>query len=128
MPKQRLTSKQVAQLAGVSQTTVSFVLNNVDSANISEKTKQRVWEAAKSLGYLPNVAARTLASGRSTTIALVIDHQHAQVFIDEYIPKVMTGLSEVMRENGYRILVELAGDKYARDTFANLIRGKEVAG
>lgn len=126
--KQRLTSKQVAQRAGVSQTTVSFVLNNVDSANISEETKQRVWEAANALGYVPNAAARALARGKSKVIALVLDHPHPQIFIDEYVPKVMTGLSDVMRQNGYLVLVELTNESYASETYANLIRSKEVAG
>ncbi|MHB8625815.1 MAG: LacI family DNA-binding transcriptional regulator [Aggregatilineales bacterium] len=128
MRKQRLTSKQVAQRAGVSQTTVSFVLNNVDSANISEETKQRVWEAANALGYVPNAAARALARGQSSTIGLVLAHPHPQVFIDEYIPKIMTGLSQVMHQNGYRILVELLDDSRSSSAYMDLIRSREIAG
>src|SRR6185436_8430741 len=105
--KRKATSKLVAELAGVSQTTVSFVLNNVDSANISEETKQRVLEAARAVGYVPDVAARTLARGRSANIGLVIAQPHEQVFIDEYIPNIITGLSKVTSKQGYRILVEL---------------------
>ena len=103
--KAQVTSRRVAELAGVSQTTVSFVLNNVDSANISEETRQRVLEAARAIGYVPDVAARALARGKSTNIGLVLVQTHEQVFIDEYIPHIITGLSKVTRKHGYRILV-----------------------
>src|SRR5262249_35665746 len=107
MRKSRATSRRVAEIAGVSQTTVSFVLNDVVSANISEETKQRVLEAARSIGYVPDAAARSLARGRSTNIGLILIQPHEQVFIDEYVPRIITGLSQVSREHGYRILVEL---------------------
>src|SRR5258707_14161133 len=99
----RVTSRRVAELAGVSQTTVSFVLNNVDSANISEETSQRVLDAARSIGYVPDVSARALARGRSMNIGLVLGQPHEQIFLDEYIPNIITGLSKVTRKHGYRI-------------------------
>jgi len=128
LSKQRVTSKQVAQLAGVSQSTVSFVLNNVDSANISAETSQRVWEAARTLGYVPNVTARALARGKNNLVALILDHPHSQIFLDEYIPKILTGLSQTMQQNGYRIMVEMLDDSNFSQTFVNLIKGGEVAG
>ncbi len=124
----RVTSRRVAELAGVSQTTVSFVLNNVDSANISEETRQRVLEAARSIGYVPDASARTLARGRSTNIGLILLQPHEQVFIDEYMPRIITGLSQITRQHGYRILVELIEDGSHPNTYLDLIRGKEVAG
>jgi len=126
--KDKVTSRRVAKLAGVSQTTVSFVLNNVDSANISEETKQRVLDVAREIGYVPDVSARTLARGRSQNIGLVIVQPHEQVFIDEYIPRIITGLSKVTRQHGYRILVELLEDGSQRTKYLDLLRGKEVAG
>ena len=129
MPAKRsVTSRQVAKYAGVSQTTVSFVLNNVESAKVSAETRQRVLKAAKELGYVPDAAARSLAAGRSSNIGLVLAQPHRQVFIDEYIPNIITGLSRVTRERGYRILVELVEDDSHPNTWLNLIRGKEVAG
>ena len=47
----------------MSQTTVSFVLNNTEGASISAETRTRVLNAAQSLGYVPNSAARTLVEG-----------------------------------------------------------------
>jgi DNA-binding LacI/PurR family transcriptional regulator len=125
---QKVTSRQVAELAGVSQTTVSFVLNNVESANISDETRERVMEAARRLNYIPDVAARSLARGRSNNIALVLAQPHRQVFIDEYIPKVLTGINEVTQEHGLRILVELVSGDRLSNVYANLLRSKEAAG
>lgn len=128
MAKRKVTSKQVAERAGVSQTTVSFVLNQAENTNISPETKQRVLQAARDLNYVPDVAARALARGRSNNIALVLSQSHQQVFIDEYIPKVITGLNQVTQQYGYRILVEMVDYDKRQNAYDNLVRGKEVAG
>lgn len=127
-PSRRVTSKQVAERAGVSQTTVSFVLNNVTDANISEETKERVLRVAHELNYIPDVAARSLARGRSDNIALILAQPHRQVFIDEYIPRVLTGISEVTRAHGYRILVEQVMEHSASTIYRRLLQSREVAG
>ena len=71
--KHRVTMKAVAQQAGVSQTTVSYVINSVTSANIPEETRQRVRDAIKALGYHPNAAARKMRTNRSHLIGFVTD-------------------------------------------------------
>jgi LacI family transcriptional regulator len=124
----KVTSKQVAKLAGVSQTTVSFVLNNVEGANISEETRQRVFEAARELNYVPDTAAQSLVRGRTNNIALVLMQPHQQVFIDEFIPSILTGINQVTREKGFRILVELVEDGTTSDVYINLLHSKEAAG
>lgn len=128
MDKSRVTAQQVAKRAGVSPTTVSFVLNNVERANISDATRQRVIKAAEELGYVPDAAARTLARGYSNNIALVLTQPHAQVFKDIYVPNILTGVTQVIREKGMRILVELTEDVSHSETCLNFIRGREVAG
>lgn len=69
-----VTMSQVAQAAGVSQSTVSFVLNGRERANgsISPETKRRVQEVAAELGYRPNRSARALVTGRSHLIGLCV--------------------------------------------------------
>jgi DNA-binding LacI/PurR family transcriptional regulator len=124
----KATSKLVAELAGVSQTTVSFVLNNVEGANISEETRQRVFQAARELNYVPDMTARSLARGMSHNIALVLAQPHRQVFIDEYIPNILIGINQVTQEHGFRILVEIVASDRPFDVYANLIQSKEAAG
>ena len=127
-PKRKVTSKDVAERAGVSPTTVSFVLNNKPNANISEETRQRVRQAARELAYVPDMAARALARGRSSNIALVTSKPHQQLFIDEFMPQILTGLNQVMSTQGFRVIVEQIEDNARADIYTDLIRGKEVAG
>lgn len=74
--RKRVTSQEVAELAGVSVTTVSFVVNNKSGGNvrISDETRQKVWEAVRTLNYRPLSAARVLRTKRSNLLALVIPH------------------------------------------------------
>ena len=124
----KVTSRQVASLAGVSQTTVSFVLNNVESAGISEETRQRVIAAARTLNYVPDTAAQALVRGRSSTIALVLARPHRQIFIDEFLPKILTGVSEVTQQQGFRVMVELVRADQMHSVYSSLLRSKEAAG
>ena len=61
-PAKRATSRDVAKLAHVSRTTVSFILNNVPGVSISAATRKRVLDAAKKLNYSPNIAGKKLVS------------------------------------------------------------------
>jgi len=68
--KKAPTSWDVARLAGVSRSTVSFVLNNTPGIKISEETRRRVLEAVKILDYKPNAIARSLAKQKTEAIAI----------------------------------------------------------
>ncbi|MFZ2421707.1 MAG: LacI family DNA-binding transcriptional regulator, partial [Anaerolineae bacterium] len=62
--------RDVARVAGVSQTTVSFVFNKRSGIMISDETKGRVLEAVEQLGYRPNVAAQILRTSKTHLIGL----------------------------------------------------------
>ncbi|MEV6842230.1 LacI family DNA-binding transcriptional regulator [Actinoplanes sp. NPDC051411] len=68
----RVTSADVARLAGVSRATVSYVLNDTPRQTISADTRSRVRSAAATLGYAPSAAARTLRTGRSDVVLLLL--------------------------------------------------------
>lgn len=68
----RPTQSDVAQLAGVSQAMVSYVLNDNSNISVPEDTKRRIIDAIKELGYVPNRAARSLRTQRTNTIACVV--------------------------------------------------------
>lgn len=68
-PAKRVTSEDVARAAGVSRTTVSFVLNEKSAWSIPEETRNRVLDAARQLDYRPRASARALAAGRSDAVA-----------------------------------------------------------
>lgn len=99
----KVTSLQVAQLAGVSQSAVSRVFT--PGASVSEKMARRVREAAKELGYRPNVLARSLITGKSRIIGLVVAYLENQFY-----PEAMERLSKALQERGYHILVFMANN------------------
>jgi LacI family transcriptional regulator len=68
-----VTMAEVARHAGVSRTTVSFVLSDRPSANIPEETRARILEAVAELGYRPNAGARALAAQRTRLVGLITD-------------------------------------------------------
>ena len=128
MVKKRITNKMVAERAGVSQTTVSFVLNNVKEQNISKETTDRVLEAARELGYVPDAAARSLARGISDTIGLVLTRPHEAVVLDHYLSRVMSGIMQVVRQSRYELVLELVDSLHQSDAYLNFARGKRAAG
>ncbi|HEX3051229.1 MAG TPA: LacI family DNA-binding transcriptional regulator [Aggregatilineaceae bacterium] len=128
MSRKKVTSKDVAKAAGVSQATVSYVLNNVEQANISAETRQRVQQAAHDLSYTPNAVARSLVQGRSNNIGVVLFHPHEQIFIDSWMPNILTGLGSVIQHYGFRLLVERVNDKHRYKSIINLLHSHEVAG
>ena len=89
LPKRPLTLRDVSEAAGVSEMTVSRVLRN--RGDVSEATRNRVLEAAKVLGYVPNKIAGALASQRVNLVGVIIPSLGNMVF-----PEVMSEISEVL--------------------------------
>ena len=67
-----VTATDVARRAGVSQSTVSRVLNPNGKVKVQEEARQRVLQAARELGYRPNAIAQTMISGRSKIVGVVV--------------------------------------------------------
>ena len=115
------TQADVAQYAGVSRATVSYVLNgNVRrSSPISDETQQRVLEAIKELGYEPDARAQAFRSGSTNTIVLMIPDLRNPHF-GEYA----TGVEEAARAAGYHLLLSntTLNDEYAVEVFKDLSR------
>ena len=93
-----VTIHDVAKRAGVSVATVSRVLNR--KAPVKEETSRQVLEIARSLRYVPNVAARSLSSRRSHTLGVVLPDVHG-----EFFSEVIRGIDAAARKEGYHILV-----------------------
>ena len=106
MNRDSVTSHDVAELAGVSRTTVSYVLNRVETANISEDTRKRVYAAAEALGYVPNAAAQMLAGQRSHIVGLVFPRTYPHLSTHMFLLEVMEGLVGIAQQNGVRMLID----------------------
>src|SRR5512136_1256618 len=124
----RPTSRDVADAAGVSRTTVSFVLNDVPNAQIPEETRRRVWEAARQLGYYPDAAARSLARQRSGNIGVLLCRSADRVFSDVFLMEVLIGIHEIIRSRGYHLLLEAVEDITAPEAYIGLVRSRHVDG
>ncbi|MFB0546346.1 MAG: LacI family DNA-binding transcriptional regulator [Anaerolineae bacterium] len=128
MAKKRVTSWDVAKRAGVSRTTVSFVLNNTPNIQITEETRQRVLAAARELNYYPNAAARSLATRRAGAIGLVLFQTPARLLADPFLPGVLRGLAEVAQAQDFRVLLHSEEDVHQPDNYLQLAREKRIDG
>ena len=107
MPK-RPTSADVATEAGVSRTTVSFVLNERTDVKIPGATRAaRPRRPPIDSGYHPHASARQLAGGRSHIVAFVLRQSPEQVAGDAVLAETLRGLAAAARTGGFRVLVEL---------------------
>lgn len=112
----RPTSRDVAQAAGVSQAAVSLVLGDKWRGRVSEATAERVREAARELGYRPNLAARNLRLGRTRTVLLVVP-----ALTTEFFAGVYTGAARIAAQHGFGVVLYPSpeGIGPARDPFAS---------
>jgi DNA-binding LacI/PurR family transcriptional regulator len=122
----RPTSSDVAARAGVSRTTVSFVLNDRANTGIAEETRERVLQAAADLGYHAHGAARALAGGQSMTIGLVLLQTQDQVASDALLAETLLGIGDEARADGYRVLVEAVSPDGQR--YSDIVRSRRVDG
>ncbi|MFL5779289.1 MAG: LacI family DNA-binding transcriptional regulator [Chloroflexota bacterium] len=125
MDSRRPTSADVAALAGVSRTTVSFVLNGRD-VTISPATRERVLDAARQLGSHPSSPARQLARGRTNTIALMLRRTPEEVAGDAFLPELLRGLTIAARNAGYQVIVETVEPSSGR--YEEVIRAHRADG
>lgn len=99
----KVTSLDVAKRAGVSQSAVSRVFTK--GASASPATEAKVRKAASALGYRPNVLARSLITGRSRIIGMVV------AYLDNYFyPEALEKLSKSLQEQGYHVLMFMANN------------------
>lgn len=95
----KVTSSDVAKRAGVSQSTVSFVLNGRADIAISESTRRRVLEAAKQLNYIPGGFSAPVCGGSKTVGVLVPN------LSNPYYPMLVQTLETCAAANGYTLLI-----------------------
>lgn len=124
----RAIAAEVAKLAGVSRTTVSFVLNDVPGMRISEETRQRVLNAARQLNYHPDATARRMVTGQTKMIGFVLRQSSDQVFGDHFLPQVLHGMSQAVSAQGYHLVFEIVPPEDRSGVYMRLINERHVDG
>ena len=109
MPTPKFTIRDVSKLAQVSITTVSNVLNG--TGNISEPTRQRVLEAVKELGYVPDRHARSLKMNRSEMIELLFTHAEETMTSSRYFRDITASICAAASQRGYKVIVSVLSRK-----------------
>lgn len=124
----RVSIKDVAQAAGVSTTTVSYVLNMREGESFSPETVRRVLKAARTLNYVPSQSARSLISRKSRLIGVVIPQTEPGkefMFSNPFYGDFLSAVEYTARENQYHLLISGTD----RDqSYVNIARNRDVDG
>ncbi len=98
--KKRITQEDVARHANVSQSLVSYVINDNAAISIPPETRQRILDAMNELGYVPNITARRLRSSKTYTIAGIIPD-----ILNPFYPAFERGIQDVTERHGYDLMM-----------------------
>lgn len=117
--------KLIAETLKLSKTTISWVLSGKGSEKgISEDTQRKVWECAKRLHYQPNLLARSLHTGKSSTIGLIIPD-----ITDSFYSKVARAIEMEAEEQGYSLMIcSSESDVERENRMIRLFKAKQVDG
>lgn len=117
-----VTMRDVAERAGVSVTTVSHVINN--TRNVSPATRQKVEQAMHSLGYQPNVLARSLRKGETHTIGIILPDS-----TNPYFAEVARGIEDASFSQGYSVILCNSDNDLEKERhYTNVLLEKQVDG
>jgi len=106
----RITQREVARLAGVSQATVSIVLGGAQGHGIPAETFERVLRTARDMGYVPNRYAQALKTRRTMTLACVVPD-----VANPFYPSLVRGIQSVADAAGYDVIVLNTDGSAARE-------------
>ena len=120
------TLEEVANLAGVSRSTVSRVIN--ESPRVSDEARAAVREAVERLGYVPNRAARTLVTRRANTIALVVPEAQTRFFSEPYFGGIVRGVSQTLAESSFQLVLSMPQGVQQSTRFHRYVTGGHADG
>ena len=104
--------KSIAKLSGVSRSTVSRVIN--DSPNVSPAARKKVLSVIQQVDFQPNIAARSLAAGKTQVIGLVIPTHITRLFSDPFFPLLIQGISTTCNASDFSVMLWLTEPEHER--------------
>ena len=105
-PPSRPNLEEVAARAGVSRATASRVVNGLTT--VDPKLRSRVERAIEELGYVPNLAARSLMTRRTDALALLVSEPDVRVFSDPFFSGIIRGVSQEINAAGLQLVLLLS--------------------
>ena len=120
------TLEEIAQLSGVSRSTVSRVINN--DRRVSSETRQRVQQVIRQHNFRPNAVARGLAGGRTGVLGLVIPMGIGRLFADPYFPLLIQGVSTACNTHDHTVMLWMAEPEFERRTIHQILNNKLIDG
>ncbi|TFC00927.1 MULTISPECIES: LacI family DNA-binding transcriptional regulator [Cryobacterium] len=124
MVRRQVSMQDIARNAGVSRSTVSFVLNERTDISIPEETRARVREAARQLGYRPNVMAQSLAKESTNLIGLVTD-----IASSPFAGGIINGAQQAAWRLGkFLLIVSTEGDPARDEAALEMLLERRVEG
>lgn len=99
----RVTIKEIAEKAGLSVTSVSFAFNN--PSRLPEATVQRILEVAEELGYIPDPIARSMSTGRTGTLGILVPQPITEINRNPFLYEFLEGVAEVCTAAGYSLMI-----------------------
>jgi DNA-binding LacI/PurR family transcriptional regulator len=122
----RPTIADVAKLAGVSRSAVSFALN--DRPGLAKETKARILAAAAELGWQPSRPARALSLGRAGALGLVLTREPDLLGVDPFYPAFLAGIESVLAEKGDGLVLHVSSPERERSQYERLAADRRVDG
>lgn len=120
------TLEDLALAAGVSRSTASRAING--GARVSPEAQAAVDRAVVALGYIPNQAARSLVTRRTSSIALVIPEPDVRVMMDPFFAVVITGITEALRETDMQLVLLMSRTNDDSSRTMRYLQGGHVDG
>ena len=120
-----LTIKDIARMAGVSTTAVSFVLN--DRPGVSDATRKKVQEIIRQTDFIPNVHTRRLNLGKSFTIHVVLKQYNYGLF-NQFALETLSGIFQEGKSLGYSIIFTLVDENMDCEQIIDSVRSKDCDG
>jgi LacI family transcriptional regulator len=121
-----LTIEQIAEIAQVSRSTVSRVLN--EHPNVRPLVRERVLRVMREHNYAPHAAARSLASSHTNIIGLVIPRSAATIFAEPFFPLVIQGVTEACNAQRYFLMLSMITADLEQDFYNRILRSRHFDG
>ncbi len=122
----QLTIEQIANLANISRSTVSRVLN--EHPSVRPDVRERVLRVISEHGYAPRAAARSLASRRTGVIGLLIPRSAAFIFADPFFALTIQGITEACAKEGYFLMLSAVTMEAEQGFYRNVLRSGHFDG